>query len=56
MDMKFWQQPEFRVLLDVELAKDSKAAFYDLSGLVDKFFTMAYYKELSLLREFTQQH
>ena len=38
IDMKFWQQPEFRVLLDVELAKDSKVAFYDLSGLVDKFF------------------
>ena len=36
--MKFWQKPEFRVLLDVELAKDSKAAFYDLSGLVVKFF------------------
>jgi hypothetical protein len=36
--MKFWQQPEFRVLLDIELAKDSKTAFYDLSGLVDKFF------------------
>lgn len=38
IDIKFWQQPEFRVLLDVELAKDSKVAFYDLSGLVDKFF------------------
>ena len=38
IEMKFWQQPEFRVLLDVELAKDSKAAFYDLSGLVDTFF------------------
>ncbi len=38
IDMKFWQQPEFRVLLDVELTKDSKTAFYDLSGLVDKFF------------------
>ncbi|KKN38713.1 hypothetical protein LCGC14_0750650 [marine sediment metagenome] len=36
--MKFWQKPEFRVLLDVELAKDSKTAFYDLSGLVNKFF------------------
>ena len=39
MDLKFWQKPEFRVLLDVELAKDSKAAFYDLSGLIDNFFS-----------------
>ena len=38
IELKFWQKPEFRILLDMELAKDSKAAFYDLSGLVDKFF------------------
>lgn len=38
MDTKFWQRPEFRVLLDTDLAKDSDVAFYDLSGLVDKFF------------------
>ena len=38
IDVKFWQKPEYRVLLDVELAKDSKVAFYDLSGLVDTFF------------------
>ncbi|MHA1150293.1 MAG: hypothetical protein ACTSR8_18860 [Promethearchaeota archaeon] len=37
-EVKFWQQPEYRVLLDAELAKDSQAAFYDLSTLVDKFF------------------
>ncbi len=38
IDAKFWQKPEFRVLLDIELAKDSQVAFYDLSNLVDKFF------------------
>ncbi|MHA1284939.1 MAG: hypothetical protein ACTSQP_20745 [Promethearchaeota archaeon] len=38
-EVKFWQQPEFRVLLDPELAKDSKVAFYDLASLVDKFFS-----------------
>jgi len=38
MEMKFWQKPEFRVLLDYELAKESKAAFYDLSSLIDNFF------------------
>ncbi len=39
IETKFWQKPEFRVLLDTELAKDSKAAFYDLSSLVDTFFS-----------------
>ncbi|MFO8019278.1 MAG: hypothetical protein R6U96_11625 [Promethearchaeia archaeon] len=38
MEKKFWQKPEFRVLLNEELAKESDAAFYDLSTLVDKFF------------------
>jgi len=37
-EIKFWQKPEFRVLLDEDLAKDSDVAFYDLSSLVDKFF------------------
>jgi len=45
MDLKFWQQPEFRVLLDIELAKDSKVAFYDLSSLVDKFFNNMLHEE-----------
>ncbi|MFX0072021.1 MAG: hypothetical protein ACFFAO_13105 [Candidatus Hermodarchaeota archaeon] len=35
---KFWQKPKYRVLLDLELAKDSDVAFYDLSSLVDRFF------------------
>jgi len=39
VDKKFWQKPEFRVLLDTELAKESKTAFYDLSNLVDQFFS-----------------
>jgi len=39
VDKKFWQKPEFRVLLDTELAKDSQTAFYDLSNLVDQFFS-----------------
>ncbi len=43
MEKKFWQQPEYRVLLDTELAKDSDAAFYDLSNLVDNFFFLSLY-------------
>jgi chromatin segregation and condensation protein Rec8/ScpA/Scc1 (kleisin family) len=38
IEMKFWQKPKYRVLLDLELAKDSEVAFYDLATLVDKFF------------------
>lgn len=38
IDAKFWQKPEFKVLLDFDLAKDSEVAFYDLSNLVDNFF------------------
>ncbi|MGV9172373.1 MAG: hypothetical protein ACOC44_18130 [Promethearchaeia archaeon] len=37
-EKKFWQKPEFRVLLDEDLAKDSEVAFYDLASLVDNFF------------------
>ena len=38
MELKFWQKPPFSSLLDPEVAKESKVAFYDLSSLVDKFF------------------
>ncbi len=37
-DQKFWQKPPFSTLLDVELAKGSDVAFYDLSSLVNDFF------------------
>ncbi|MBY8981963.1 MAG: hypothetical protein KGD57_03380 [Candidatus Lokiarchaeota archaeon] len=37
-DLKFWQKPPFSTLLNLELAKDSDVAFYDLSNLVNKFF------------------
>ncbi len=37
--LKFWQKPPFSVLLNFELAKESDVAFYDLSSLVDKFFS-----------------
>lgn len=37
-EKKFWQEPEFRVLLNEELAKESDVAFYDLATLVDRFF------------------
>ncbi|MEJ2252029.1 MAG: hypothetical protein P8Y97_20510 [Candidatus Lokiarchaeota archaeon] len=36
--MKFWQKPPYSTLLNIELAKDSDVAFYDLSSLVEKFF------------------
>lgn len=39
LELKFWQKPPFSSLLDPELAKDSNVAFYDLSSLVDKFFS-----------------
>ncbi|MHA1670904.1 MAG: hypothetical protein ACTSV5_10040 [Promethearchaeota archaeon] len=39
LELKFWQKPPYSSLLDPELAKDSNVAFYDLSSLVDKFFT-----------------
>ena len=45
-EIKFWQQPKYRVLLDLELAKDSQVAFYDLSTLVDKFFDHMLQEEL----------
>ncbi|MBD3212318.1 MAG: hypothetical protein GF311_06900 [Candidatus Lokiarchaeota archaeon] len=35
---KFWHQPPYSTLLNIDLAKDSDVAFYDLSQLVDKFF------------------
>ncbi len=38
VELKFWQKPPFSSLLDTEIAKESKIAFYDLSSLVDKFF------------------
>ncbi|MFX1275310.1 MAG: hypothetical protein ACFFBP_08895 [Promethearchaeota archaeon] len=38
IELKFWQKPPFSSLLDAEVAKESKVAFYDLSSLVDKFF------------------
>jgi chromatin segregation and condensation protein Rec8/ScpA/Scc1 (kleisin family) len=37
--LKFWQKPPYSVLLNFELAKESDVAFYDLSNLVDKFFS-----------------
>lgn len=43
---KFWQKPKYRVLLDLDLAKDSQVAFYDLSALVDKFFDHMLQEEL----------
>ncbi|TFG13966.1 MAG: hypothetical protein EU535_04175 [Promethearchaeota archaeon] len=46
MDAKFWQKPKYRVLLDLELAKDSQVAFYDLSTLVDNFFDHMLQEEL----------
>ena len=45
-EIKFWQQPNYRVLLDLELAKDSQVAFYDLSTLVDNFFDHMLQEEL----------
>jgi chromatin segregation and condensation protein Rec8/ScpA/Scc1 (kleisin family) len=38
LDAKFWQTPKYRVLLDLDLAKDSDVAFYDLASLIDEFF------------------
>ncbi len=38
-ELKFWQKPPFSSLLDPEIAKESDIAFYDLSSLVDKFFS-----------------
>jgi chromatin segregation and condensation protein Rec8/ScpA/Scc1 (kleisin family) len=37
-DLKFWHKPPYSTLLNIDLAKDSDVAFYDLSQLVDKFF------------------
>ena len=45
-ETKFWQKPKYRVLLDLDLAKDSQVAFYDLSTLVDKFFDHMLQEEL----------
>lgn len=45
-EAKFWQKPKYRVLLDLDLAKDSQVAFYDLSTLVDKFFDHMLQEEL----------
>ncbi|HEY0089766.1 MAG TPA: hypothetical protein VGB37_13040, partial [Candidatus Lokiarchaeia archaeon] len=38
IELKFWQKPPFSSLLDLELAKESDVAFYDLASLVDNFF------------------
>ena len=46
LEMKFWQKPKYRVLLDTELAKDSQVAFYDLATLVNKFFDHMLKEEL----------
>ncbi len=45
-DMKFWQKPPFSSLLDVELAKGSDVAFYDLSSLVNDFFENMVHEDL----------
>ncbi|MFX1340369.1 MAG: hypothetical protein ACFFDK_17295 [Promethearchaeota archaeon] len=45
-EIKFWQKPKYRVLLDLDLAKDSQVAFYDLSALVDRFFDHMLQEEL----------
>jgi len=37
-NLKFWHKPPYSTLLNIELAKDSDVAFYDLSTLVEKFF------------------
>ncbi|TXT59350.1 MAG: hypothetical protein BAJALOKI2v1_220023 [Promethearchaeota archaeon] len=37
-ELKFWQKPPYSSLLNIDVAKDSEIAFYDLSSLVDKFF------------------
>jgi len=37
-ELKFWQKPPFSSLLDLELAKESDIAFYDLANLIEKFF------------------
>jgi len=45
-ELKFWQKPPFSSLLDPEIAKESEIAFYDLSSLVDKFFSKMLNEEL----------
>jgi chromatin segregation and condensation protein Rec8/ScpA/Scc1 (kleisin family) len=37
-ELKFWEQPPFSSLLDLELAKESDIVFYDLANLIEKFF------------------
>ncbi|TFG02067.1 MAG: hypothetical protein EU540_02315 [Promethearchaeota archaeon] len=44
--LKFWQKPPFSSLLDLELAKDSEVVFYDLSNLIEKFFSKMLKEEL----------
>ncbi|MFX1398249.1 MAG: hypothetical protein ACFFAS_14545 [Promethearchaeota archaeon] len=46
VELKFWQQPPYSSLLDPEVAKESKVAFYDLSSLVDKFFDNMLHEEI----------
>lgn len=46
MELKFWQKPPYSSLLDLELAKNSEVAFYDLSSLVEKFFDNMLREEL----------
>ncbi|TFG21688.1 MAG: hypothetical protein EU529_12820 [Promethearchaeota archaeon] len=44
--LKFWQKPPYSSLLDLELAKDSEVVFYDLSNLIEKFFSKMLKEEL----------
>ncbi|MFX1258463.1 MAG: hypothetical protein ACFFAN_11425 [Promethearchaeota archaeon] len=46
MELKFWQKPPYSSLLDLELAKESDVAFYDLANLVDRFFSNMLKEEL----------
>jgi len=46
MELKFWQKPPYSSLLDLELAKDSEVAFYDLANLIEKFFSKMLREEL----------
>ena len=45
-ELKFWQKPPFSTLLNVELAKESDVAFYDLASLVEKFFDKMLHEDL----------
>jgi chromatin segregation and condensation protein Rec8/ScpA/Scc1 (kleisin family) len=45
-ELKFWQKPPYSTLLNIELAKDSDIAFYDLASLVEKFFDKMLHEDL----------